>query len=258
MGDTATLDTHDRLRMAIGLCRMPAHRSAAPAARRVAIQNPAPPASADLDSPALVERALGRERMAMSILVERLMPVVQARVARSIRRCRTSESRNPREVLADLVQDVFALLLEDDGRILARWDPARGLSLENFVGLVAERHARSILTTRKRSPWSESPDADIDTLMPPTRGAEARVVSADLLRTALDAVQAELTPKGLALFEALILEQRDAGPVATELGLSRGAVYQWRKRLLTRVRQKVHELEKTPVPPGDRVVRETR
>lgn len=199
----------------------------------------------DLD---LVRRTIRRERHAANLLVDRLMPVVQARVARSMRRCRTPDARNTREVLADLVQDTFAVLLEDEGRVLSRWDPDKGLSLENFVGLVAERHARSILTTRKRSPWSESPDADIETLMPATRGPEARLVSADLLRTALDQVQAELTPKGLALFDALILDQHDAERVCADLAMSRAAVYQWKKRLLTRIRQKVHELAGTPVP----------
>lgn len=196
----------------------------------------------------LIERTLMRERQATAILVGRLMPVIQARVARSIRRCRTADPRNPRDVLADLVQDTFALLLEDDGRILRKWSPERGLSLENFVGLVAERHARSILATKKRSPWSESPDPDIDLLLPSSDGAEAHIVDSNLLRTALDAVQDELTPKGLALFDALILDQQDASTVASNLALTLSAVYQWRTRLLTLVRQKVRELGKTPVP----------
>ena len=60
-----------------------------------------------------------------------------------------------RQDVEDLAQDVFLRLFEENGRVLRSWDPARGLSLENFAGLVAERHAISTLRTGKRNPWRE-------------------------------------------------------------------------------------------------------
>lgn len=53
-------------------------------------------------------------------------------------------------------------LFTDQGRALRAWDPARGLSLENFVGFVAERQIASILRTAKRSPWTEDPTLEGD------------------------------------------------------------------------------------------------
>jgi hypothetical protein len=37
---------------------------------------------------------------------------------------------------------------------------SRGLSLDNFVGLVAEREAATILRSGRRSAWAETPTAD--------------------------------------------------------------------------------------------------
>ena len=183
------------------------------------------------------------------------MPVVQVRVARSLARYGRGR-RNAREEVAELVQDTFRLLLEDEGRVLRAWKPDGGLSLENFVGLVAERHARSIVKTRKRSPWTEQPVLDIDALMPASSGPEAEVASKDLLAVAFRAVENALTPKGLALFEALVVQQRAAAEVAESLSMSVDAVYQWRSRLLSRVRAELRAHAATPPTEPGRVARE--
>ncbi len=92
-----------------------------------------------------------------------LTPVIQARVARVVMRLARHLDRGvQREEVADLTQDVFLHLLDNDARTLRAWDPARGMSLRNFVGLVAGRHAAAQLTRRKKNLWNEEATADED------------------------------------------------------------------------------------------------
>ena len=76
-----------------------------------------------------------------------LTPVIQARVARTLlaHRSRLAGGRDVRQEVEDLSQDVFLALFDRDGHVLRSWEPERGLSLENFVGLVAERQVLSFL-----------------------------------------------------------------------------------------------------------------
>src|SRR5262249_2994729 len=84
--------------------------------------------------------ALGGDAEGMRRLVAGLMPIVQARVTRGLWRHqrRTGARRDPGQETDDLVQEVFAALFAGGAKTLRAWDPSRGLSLANFVGLVAE------------------------------------------------------------------------------------------------------------------------
>src|SRR5438477_652075 len=114
------------------------------------------PPTSDLTVP--LERALAGERSAVRELVAAFTPVIQARAARALVRGRGGgRGRDPRQELGDLVQDVLLLLFRDDERILRAWRPERGLSLLNYVGLVAEREVRQIAESGRRSPWSLDP-----------------------------------------------------------------------------------------------------
>src|SRR5258707_14864714 len=123
-----------------------------------------------------------------------LTPVIHAGVARTLlaRRSLLAGGRNVREEVKDLSQDVFLALFADDARVLRSWQPERGLSLENFVGLVAERLAVSILRSQRRSPWSSDPtlDATLDAFGTAAT-AEREAVSRDTLARPLDRLTEE-------------------------------------------------------------------
>jgi DNA-directed RNA polymerase specialized sigma24 family protein len=95
----------------------------------------------------LIRRALTGDPTALTELVAVLTPVIQARVARTLlaRRHRLACGRDVRQEVEDLSQDVFLTLFSRDSRVLRDWQPERGLSLESFVGLVAERQVLSFL-----------------------------------------------------------------------------------------------------------------
>lgn len=180
----------------------------------------------------LVAAAVGGQRAAVARLVARLTPVIQARVARCVLRYKP-RSGQVRQDVDDLAQDVFLRLFEDGGKVLSSWDPARGLSLENFAGLVAERLAISSLRTGKRNPWRED-EADEEALaaLPSAEvGPAEQVASGDFLGRLHERLRETLTPLGMQLFNLLYVEERTVEEVCAATQLSADAVYAWRSRL---------------------------
>ena len=145
-----------------------------------------------------------------------------------------------------MVQEVFVSLLADDGKTLRAWKAERGMSLENFVGLVAGRQVASILRTGKRSPWKDEPVDDADLTLH-AGGSDAdgtAALSRDMLHVLLERLEAELTPKMLLLFHALWVEERPVPEICENMGMQPDAVYAARSRIAKRARAIAAELER--------------
>jgi DNA-directed RNA polymerase specialized sigma24 family protein len=215
---------------------------------------PALTPSADVLTESLVRRALGGERAATSALVRELTPVVQARVGRALlRRLALANRGDARQRVDDFTQDVFVELFRDDGRLLRAWDPARGLSIRGFVGLVAEQRVLATLRNRKRSPWTEDPTTDeiIDRQPADDASPEASVLGRESLTAVLDAARAEMTPLGLSLFQQLVIHQDSVAEVCARTGMSAASVHAWHSRIRKLLRRIAAELEaETPVALG--------
>ena len=187
-----------------------------------------------------VKRALGGERAAIEELVRELSPVVQARVATALWR----RGRASRQELEDITQEVLMELFTGDARVLARWEPERGLSLASFVGLVAQRMVFSLLRSRRRSPFTQEP-TDPRTIeasagssrMHPT--PEDPFAAREFLGLLFERLHAELSAKGLEMFYRLYVWQEEPEHIARETGSTLEAIYQWRSRL----KKEVAELE---------------
>ena len=181
-----------------------------------------------------VRSALAGSEPALTRLVQMLTPVIQSRVARGLllRRTGMAAGRDVRQEVEDLTQEIFLLLFTDGGKVLRSWQPDRGLSLLNFVGLVAERQTASILRSGKRSPWKEDPTLaeDFDAAAP-ERGPEEVTASREQFRLLLDRLTEELSPLGRHLFDLLFLRELPLEEVVRETGMSPDAVYAWRSRL---------------------------
>ncbi len=191
-----------------------------------------------------VERALAGDSEAVRKVIAAFTPVIQARAARALVRAGKGRGRDARQELADLVQDLLLLLFRDDGRILRAWRAERGLSLLNYVGLVAEREVRQIARSGRRSPWSLDPSEDsaLERAAPQVASAESAVASRDLLDRLYARLEDELHEKALELFRLLVVEELPAPDVCAMTGLSSDAVYTWRSRLLRRAREILAEL----------------
>lgn len=188
----------------------------------------------------LVARVLAGDVAALRAMVARLTPILEARVLRVLRRSRAglSQRRAAPQEIEDMVQEVFVSLLEDDARAIRSWKAELGLSFENFAGLVAERQTSSILRSGRRSPWRDEPTeaAALEEGMSHVDGPEARVASREVVHAVLDALREELSPRGLILFEVIVVEGRPVEDVCRDFRMLPDAVYAWRSRLLKRAR----------------------
>ena len=177
---------------------------------------------------------LAGDRSAVRGFVDAVTPVIQARVVRGLLRWRVrSAGRDIRQEVEDMTQDVFSALFAHDGRALRSFDPSRGLSLESFVGLIAERQVASILRSGRRNPWRDVPE-ELDELESTTESSvaiDALVDSRMALEQLLDRMRAVLSPRGLELFHRLYVDDEPIDGVATTMGMTREAIYAWRSRM---------------------------
>jgi RNA polymerase sigma-70 factor (ECF subfamily) len=199
-----------------------------------------------------IRSALAGEEPALTRLVQTLTPVIQSRVARGLllRRTGGAAGRDIRQEVEDLTQDIFLVLFADDGKVLRSWQPARGLSLLNFVGLVAERQTASILRSGKRSPWKEEPvlPEDLDQAAPES-GPEQIATTREQLKLLLQRLTEELSPLGRHLFDLLFLRELPFEEVTRQTGMSPDAVYAWRSRLRRLARRLLDETSETNLEP---------
>lgn len=191
-----------------------------------------------------VQSALAGDEPALTRLVRTLTPVIQSRVARGLllRRTGGAAGRDVRQEVEDLTQEIFLVLFADGGKVLRSWQPERGMSLLNFVGLVAERQTASILRSGKRSPWKEDPTLaeDFDQSSQES-GPEEVTASREQLRHLLHRLAEELSPLGRHLFDLLFLRELPFEEVTRQTGMSPDAVYAWRSRLRRLARRLLEE-----------------
>jgi DNA-directed RNA polymerase specialized sigma24 family protein len=168
-------------------------------------------------------------------LVADLTPIVQRRAAQALRRWRVYRSTpsNSSEDVQDLTQEILLMLFADGARVLRTWNPARGLSLQNFVGLAAEKEVANWLESRRMRPsgdrLTEAELADDAALVVPS--PEEAAAARDLIWRVMARAREELTPYGRGLLEMLLIEDCDVAEACARTGMSRNAIYAWRSRL---------------------------
>lgn len=193
----------------------------------------------------LVTSALDGDDAAIRALVADLTPVIQARAGRALLRRRAlARGGDVRQQLDDVVQDVFVELFRDDGKALRAWDPARGMGLRGFVGLIAEQRVAAILRSRRKNPWTEDLSVDAEGHEEP-RGhddPELDLASRQAIQQLFDLVRAELTPLGRDLFQRLILDEEPIASVCAATGMSTSAVQAWSSRLKRLVQKLAAEI----------------
>jgi RNA polymerase sigma-70 factor (ECF subfamily) len=177
-------------------------------------------------------------------LIRELLPVIHARAARMLMGAAGGAHRNLREEVEDAAQEVLALLFADDGRVLRAWSPDKGLSLRNFVGLVAQRKVGAILAARKRNPWWEAPmEADAIARALPSDGAiEETLAAKEVLEVAVRKVAETQTERGRHLLQRIVVDGADMEALRAETGMADAALYQWKSRLSKAVGDAVRAL----------------
>lgn len=192
----------------------------------------------------LVRRAIALEADAVRALVALLRPVIQIRVARALMRS-ARKGRNVAQEVEDMIQEVFLALFDDDARALRAWDPSR--PLEPFVAIIADHQVASILRSGKRKPWRDDHDGaiDVDTFENKSGSPEGIVGTTQLYDAILARLRVDLSPKGLELFQALVVEEQPIEELQKTHGMTRDALYAWKSRLVKMVKKLAVELSST-------------
>jgi RNA polymerase sigma factor (sigma-70 family) len=182
--------------------------------------------------PERIRAAIAGNAGAISELLNATTPIVQARVARALLRWPEMRGRDIHADVADLSQEVFVALFTADSKALKAWDPARGLSFANFVGLLAQRRVSSLLRVRRAHSWTD--ELDPESMYDGAAAAplpESVAISREFLSHLLERLQAQLSARGMELFQRLFMAQESVDEVCAQMGLTANAVHQWRRRL---------------------------
>ena len=197
-----------------------------------------------------LEAALAGDRVARNRLVDLLIPLVQKCVARALLRHSAARGRAIRQDVEDLTQDVLIHLISNDFKVLRAWNPKGGMSLKNWICLIATRRTNLALRSRKKSPYTEdpTPDENFDR-SDPSPLPDLAAISVDLLRKLLVRLKEEVSELGYYMFTLLFMCELPPEEVAKLSGKSIASVYKWQERLRKIVRRLLDELSKSP-PPG--------
>lgn len=176
-------------------------------------------------------KILAGDQAAIGRFVDFATPIVQARVARKLAPSERALSGDLRQDVLDVTQDIFVYLFSDGAKALRRWDPAQGLSLANFIGLIAERRTISALRSGRSNPWREQAAGDDYDHRDAAAGVERAVAEEDQFRRLLAAMREALSEQGWHLFQLLYVQELSVEAVQAETGLKPDAIYAWRSRL---------------------------
>lgn len=190
-----------------------------------------------MDSPRRDDLELARAALqgapdAVEALLDRLLPVVRARTRRVLRRQGTLAHAD------DVVQDFLLHLWSEGGRRLLAFDPARGASLENYVGLKAESFA--VDAARRRGAKKRGGHlfaVGLDDAAPSSgRCPEEAVATRDLVRRLGAHLDDSLPEKGRLVLRYTFADGRPAPEVADILGVRVQVVYNWQHKIRTLAR----------------------
>ena len=151
----------------------------------------------------------------------------------------------------DLCQEVFRAV----ARAVERWDPARG-TFRGWLSRIARNLLINFLTRGKTQPRGSGASSVQELLeaQPALDPSATALFETEyerrLFRWAAEAIRTEFAPASWQAFWQTAVEGRAACEVAGELGLSVGAVYVARSRVLSRLKRRIEQLssESAKVP----------
>lgn len=178
------------------------------------------------DDVRLVDAALCGQSGAREQLAHRLVTAIHRQAAVCVLRWTSQRGVPARQSVNDLTQDVLVGLFEHDARVLRRWDPELGSSLDTFVCLVARRRVARVLGREHANPAAGPEQVEAIDEQSLTSRLEGRAVLNDVLRE----LQAQMNERDLELFDLLFVQGFDPEEVSARLEMTRGAVNAWTYR----------------------------
>jgi len=185
-----------------------------------------------------VDQALRGDAHPRRELIERLLVVVRSEVARVLRGYADRCHRDPRQDIADFVQETLLELFDHDGRELRRWDPSRGRSLESFVRLITRRLVARRLAGTRGNPWRDLPD-DSGLESSDDSSTVEQLNGRRFLEQVLTELGGRRNDRDRDLFELIFVHGFEPAVVANRLGMTIGAVNAWAYRV-RRTARRIH------------------
>jgi RNA polymerase sigma factor (sigma-70 family) len=184
-----------------------------------------------------LERALSGEGAPLAALIEELTPVIRCRIRQALQRSgATARCGEARFEVEDLTQDVLMRLFREDGAQLRRWDPARGLSLRNFAGLIAQRYAVTVLRRQHLHRESALPPEQLCEHEAEAQRLAEQLEASQHLGLILTVLRDRVSAKAMRTLELLHVEGYSVPEVCEELGMTPNALY----ASCTRVRKQLY------------------
>lgn len=190
----------------------------------------------------LLARVLRGDPRAWAELSRRYQNLIVSCVIRVLRRYGASFNTDD---LADLVSEVWVVLLRDDMRKLRLYDPARGYRLASWLGLMATNCTIDQLRLRSSSgqcsyleDLSGAERLLVDETVHPESELEAQE-AASLARRALDALSSEERSFVISCFH----DERDPEELASELGVTVNTVYSRKFKIREKLSRIVADLD---------------
>ena len=148
------------------------------------------------------------------------------------------------EETADLHNDLFLALMEDDCRRLRAYRGENGCSVRSWVRIITIRRCLDALRKRRRLISLDTADGDDDGPRGPTlidQGPdplETMLQQADTERRAqLESLTAGLSETDRLLLEMIYVRKMSADAIAAVLRIKKGALYTRKTRLIKRLRK---------------------
>ena len=213
-------------------------------------------------SPSELSSAIRGDEEAVRHFVHAFSPLIQVRIGRVLLRYKKDMSTSQiRQETEDLCQETFVQLFTDGARVLQSWDAHKGLSLTNFIGLIAERVAFSWARTGRKNAWREmamegntlerKADRAVENhfenraMSEGASSPESQVANRETLERVIVRFKAELPPNGLQVFYLIYLQGKTVEEVSQIMNIQPDTVYSWRSRLMKRAKEILLDLSDT-------------
>jgi len=189
----------------------------------------------------LLVRVLAREEKATREFVHIVGPILHVSLARLFLR-RGFDGQTSRDQAREACQEVYRVfLLEDRGSRARKWDPDRG-SFEHYIGLFANDFISGKLRKTTEVPLPGAGDTT-EIIVDDRSTTDEIVGSREIVSKVVHRLLEELEELGREMFQLLFVEHREVDEVCEQMGMTHDAVYQWRSRLVRRMRAIALDLE---------------
>jgi len=187
---------------------------------------------------ALLKRCIEGDRRAWNTFVERFTRYVYYLIQLTAKRYTTDLTQDE---VADLHNDLFLALMEDDCRRLRAFEGKNGCSIRSWIRIITIRKTLDALRKR-RSHLSIDDDRDGSPSIQLTDGGpdplEAMMLKSRAQRRAqLTELTEGLSESDRLLLELIYVQKLSATAIAAALRIKKGAVYTRKTRLIGRLRK---------------------